>query len=133
MNIPPSSSNAEQGRMVPAPVNTAIPTLQVAQACGRAIAQATLAAAEAKGFDSQGAARFILGWLDRFGDVSGEDLVEAAKAHGFRGKDDRCFGGVFIGLQNRGQIECIRSDLPRKRGHGTSGGRLYRRVQGAPA
>jgi hypothetical protein len=52
-------------------------------------------------------------------------LVEAAKRHGFRGKDDRCFGRLFWAAIQRGELVVLRSDLPRKRGHGTSGGKLY--------
>lgn len=57
--------------------------------------------------------------------ASGEDLVDAALAAGAVPSDARAFGGVFLSLSHRGVIACIRSDLPRKRGHGTSGGRLW--------
>jgi hypothetical protein len=93
--------------------------------CGLGTRPYTPDAAESRGFDSEGARRFIVGWVRRHGEVSGEDLVEAAQEHGFRGKDARCFGGVFVAAINRGELRVIRSDLPRKRGHGTSGGRLY--------
>lgn len=62
------------------------------------------------------------------GPCSGEVLVEHCKAQGIRPvKDDRAFGGIFMSLANekKPQIRCIRSDLPRARGHGTSGGRLW--------
>lgn len=99
-----------------------------ARAEGERMAGLALEAAEERGFDSAGASRFIHGWLVRHGATSGEELVKQAKLHGYRGKDDRCFGGVFLGLQNRNLIRCIRSDLPRARGHGTSGGKLWQAI-----
>lgn len=96
-----------------------------ARAAGLEAAQRCLDASERAGFDSQGARRFIVSWIRRHGEVSGEDAVEAAKAHGFRGKDDRCFGPVFLAALRANDVYVIRSDLPRKRGHGTSGGKLY--------
>lgn len=77
------------------------------------------------GFYPEGARQFIVGWLRRHGPTSGEDLVTAATEHGYRAHDGRAFGPVFKMLVKRGLIVCLRSDLPRKRGHGTSGGRLY--------
>lgn len=99
-----------------------LPPLEVGHAAAKAC---TEAAEQRDGFDSAGAAKFIWSWVLRNGPTSGEDLVLAAKAHGFRGKDDRCFGGVFIGLVNAKKLMVLRSDLPRKRGRGTSGARLY--------
>lgn len=97
-----------------------------ARAQGEQAAEACLAKAQAvANFDSEGAAKFITGWIVRNGETSGEDLVDAAIAHGYRGHDMRCFGGVFQRLLHRNLIRVIRSDLPRRRGHGTSGGRLY--------
>lgn len=64
-------------------------------------------------------------WVKEHGPTSGEDLVDFAMAHGFRGHDMRCFGGVFSSLVRQGSLVVLRSDLPRKRGHGTSGGKLY--------
>lgn len=95
---------------------------------GERLADLCLCKAEREGFDSEGAALFITGWVRRNGPTSGEDLVDAAIAHGYRGTDLRCFGGVFQGLVNRNVLRVLRSDLPRRRGHGTSGGRLYGEV-----
>jgi hypothetical protein len=106
------------------------PPMSIARAAGEEAAERCLAKAKrVSDFDADGAGKFICSWLDRHGQMSGEDLVEAAKAHGFRGHDDRCFGGVFQRLVNHNQIRVIRSDLPRKRGNGTSGGKLYGRVR----
>ena len=57
--------------------------------------------------------------------ASGEDLVDIAIAHGARPRDMRAFGGIFQRLVREHSIRCIRSDLPRRRGHGCSGCRLY--------
>lgn len=96
-----------------------------ARTAGLEAAQRCLDASERAGFDSQGARRFIVSWCLRHGQASGEELVEAAKAHGFRGKDDRCFGPVFLAALRADELYVIRSDLPRRKGHGTSGARLY--------
>lgn len=102
----------------------ATPTPQ--REAGSVAGQACQAKAErVSDFDSKGAAEFIWSWLVRHGPASGEALVKAAKEHGYRGHDDRCFGAVFAGLARKGLITCLRSDLPRERGHGTSGGRLW--------
>ena len=55
---------------------------------------------------------------------SGEELVEVARLHA-PCKDGRAFGAIFKSLAHRGLIRCLRSDLPRKYGNGTSGGRLW--------
>jgi|SRR6185312_3128332 len=74
---------------------------------------------------SEKAAAAILAHLKAVRQASGEKLVDVAIAHGARPHDSRAFGGVFQGLARKGLIECLRSDLPRARGHGTSGGRLW--------
>lgn len=75
---------------------------------------------------AEAAKEAILAHLKAVGQASGEDLVEIAKAHGAVPENgDRAFGGIFNSLRKGGQIVCLRSDLPRKRGHGTSGGRLW--------
>lgn len=76
-------------------------------------------------FDTEGARKFIVGWLRRHGPQSGEALVQAATDHGFRPHDNRAFGAVFNKLARDKAIVCLRSDLPRERGHGTSGGKLW--------
>lgn len=74
---------------------------------------------------SETAKRAILAHLSAVGQASGEDLVDVAIAHGATPPDARAFGGIFQSLSRAKQIVCIRSDLPRKRGHGTSGGKLW--------
>lgn len=100
--------------------------LDAAHAAGMEAAEACLTKAKrVADFDAEGAGRFIVSWIVRHGATSGEELVKAANDHGFRGHDNRCFGGVFKRLASTSQIRCIRSDLPRSRGHGTSGGKLW--------
>jgi hypothetical protein len=67
----------------------------------------------------------ILEHLRAKGQCSGEELVEVARAKGAIARDGRAFGPVFQVLLRRGLIVCLRSDLPRRHGHGTSGGKLY--------
>jgi hypothetical protein len=78
-------------------------------------------------FDSEGASRFIFGELVRHGPQSGETLTDSAKAHGYRPHDDRAFGGVFMRLARRKQIRCV-GTCERRKGHGTSGGRVWEAV-----
>jgi len=100
--------------------------LRVAREQGEEAGAACLEKAErTASFDSQGAGRFIVGWLVRFGPTSGESLVKAACEHGYRPHDMRAFGPVFKRLANGNQIRALRSDLARERGNGTSGGRLW--------
>lgn len=75
---------------------------------------------------------FILEHLKNFGPTSGEDLTQACKDAGIvPANDDRAFGGIFFSLSHpkNSRIRCLRSDLPRRFGHGTSGGRLWGLVQ----
>lgn len=75
-------------------------------------------------FDSVGAGKFILGWLHRHGNVSGEALTNAAKEHGYHPHDDRAFGSVFGSLSRKGLIRCV-GFCEREKGHGTAGGRVW--------
>lgn len=116
----------------PSPFVVRAKAMTHSRAVGQRAGRKAFEAAVAGGFDAFGARAFILGWLRRHGATSGEDLVANAKACGFdpkrAGRDDRAFGAIFQGLQREGLIECLRSDLPRARGHGTSGGRLWAAV-----
>lgn len=99
-----------------------LPPREIGEACAKQCLENAEALAN---FDAEGARKFIHGWVIRHGSTSGEDLVDAAMAHGYRGHDARCFGAVFSRLVRENKLMVLRSDLPRKRGHGTSGGRLY--------
>ena len=71
------------------------------------------------------ACEHIVAYLRAHGISSGELLVDSCKLHGIRSDEDRHFGAVFRRLLDAKQIACIRSDVPRARGHGSSGGKLY--------
>lgn len=90
---------------------------EAAEAC-------TSKAEEVADFDREGCRKFMLGWLARWGDMSGEALTDAAKVHGFHPHDERAFGAVFGSLSRRGLIRCV-GFCPRQKGHGTAGGRIW--------
>jgi hypothetical protein len=98
-----------------------------ARAEGDRMAGLCLDKAEDNGFDTEAAKRVILELLRANGPTSGEDLTDACKDAGHTPEDDRAFGGVFLSLSRckPPQIVCLRSDLPRRRGHSTSGGKLW--------
>lgn len=100
-----------------------------ARAAGEAAGDACLKkAGRVADFDIEGAAQFILGYLARHGDTSGEHLVDQATAHGFRAHDARAFGPVFARLSKRGHIRCVGYCL-RTKGHAGAGGRVWGRVR----
>ena len=69
----------------------------------------------------------VLAVLAGQGDVSGEDLTNSCKAAGIVPHDDRAFGAVYAWLVRTGRIRCV-GMVARKKGHGTSGGRIWRFV-----
>ena len=76
------------------------------------------------------ASAFILAHLAANGAMSGEALTDAFKSAGIRppqGMDDRAFGPVYQRLAQANQIRVCGSTV-RRRGHGTSGGRVWERV-----
>lgn len=79
---------------------------------------------------SRRAASYMAAYLTAHGPTSGEDLVDAAIAAGYAAADGRAFGAAFRALISVHRAPVLRSDLPRRRGHGTTGGRLYGRPQG---
>jgi len=73
------------------------------------------------------ASAFILAHLEQHGPTSGEVLTDACKAAGIvppKGMDDRAFGPVYQRLAQANQIRVCGSTT-RRRGHGTSGGRVW--------
>lgn len=76
------------------------------------------------GFDGEGAGRFIVGWLRRYGPTSGEALVNAAIEHGYRPHDQRAYGGVFARLSRGKEIRAVGYCM-REKGHATGGGRIW--------
>jgi hypothetical protein len=58
--------------------------------------------------------------------IPGEELTRAMKAAGILPpKDDRAFGPVFRKAENTLHILRIVGSVPRVRGHGSAGGKLY--------
>jgi hypothetical protein len=74
----------------------------------------------------------VLRYLKKHGPTSGEDLTDMCKAEGISpdpGRDDRDFGWVYQGLSNDKLITKVPGvDVPRRRGHRTSGGNLWKAV-----
>lgn len=103
---------------------TGVPFLSPREQGLVAAAQCEAKAERVAEFDAEGARRFVLGWLARHGQQSGEQISTALMAHGFRVHDMRAYGSVFAGLARRNLIRCV-GYCARQRGHGTSGGRLW--------
>ena len=76
------------------------------------------------GFDSEGAAAFILGIVTASGPTPGEVLTDRAIAAGYKPHDARAFGPVYATLVRRGSIRCV-GFCERKKGHSTAGGRIW--------
>lgn len=75
---------------------------------------------------SELAAEFIEQYLrGREYPVSSEVITNACKRAGITPEDDRAFGGVYLRLSRRGVIE-FAGHCTRVKGHGTSGGRLWK-------
>ena len=105
------------------------PSLDQARAAGQASAeQAERRALAAVPDFSLRARRHVLAVLAGQGDVSGEDLTNSCKAAGIVPHDDRAFGAVYAWLVRTGQIRCV-GMVARKKGHGTSGGRVWRLIR----
>lgn len=58
---------------------------------------------------------------------AGEDCTNAAKAAGIRPHDDRAFGPVYAKAIRTSVIRVV-GYVPRVKGHGSAGGKLYARV-----
>lgn len=110
--------------------NGAMPaSLRTARAAGgRAMQLAADRAARDDGTFGPRAQAFVLEYLSRHGATSGEDLTDACKATGIAPKDDRAFGTVYMLLSRQGLIEPV-GFCDRRKGHGTSGGRVWRLVK----
>lgn len=68
--------------------------------------------------------------LDRLaqGPASGEELTDYVAAQGIPFADGRSLGGIYRSMKDGGLIRVVPGvDVPRKHGHGTSGGRLWER------
>lgn len=87
---------------------------------GEAAAQACAARAEREGFDAAAAGRVMLDALRLHGELTGEDLSDAALAAGHVPHDHRAFGKVIRQLSVRRQIKGV-GYAQRRKGHGTGG------------
>jgi len=99
-------------------------------AAGHAAAAACAAKAErTTAFDAGRARAAVLELLADGQARSGEQLVDHCVGLGLVPHDARAFGAVIGTLARRGQIEAV-GFVPRSKGHGTSGGRLWRLSRG---
>ena len=99
-----------------------------ARLTGEAMAQRAEDAAARIAPDFPDAARAaILEYLDQHVEASGEDITDAVKARGIVPHDDRAFGAAYAALRRAGLIAQA-GWTERRKGHGTGGARLWRRV-----
>ncbi len=73
------------------------------------------------------AREFVLDYLrhKRTGEASSEEITDACKRAGITPPDDRAFGLIYLFLARRRKI--IKAGIcPRTKGHGTSGGNIWR-------
>ena len=73
------------------------------------------------------ATNFVLHYLAHHPDgaASSEEITDACKRGGIQPPDDRAFGPVFMSLSRSGLITKT-GICQRKKGHGTSGGNIWR-------
>ena len=116
---------------MPGPMTTmeaieSLPLFAAARRAGEAAAAACQAKAAASGFDAEAARAAVLELLRAAGrPMSGEELVDRVQERGLVPHDARAFGAVFGTLARRGLIEAV-GFAARRKGHGTSGARLWR-------
>jgi hypothetical protein len=93
---------------------------------GAAAGAACLAKADrTTAFDADSARAAVLELLADGQARSGEQLVDHCQRLGIVPHDARAFGAVIGTLARRKQIEAV-GFVPRSKGHGTAGGRLWR-------
>jgi len=73
----------------------------------------------------QRALDFIVGYVRQQGEARGEDATNAAILAGIKPDDARAFGPVYKAAIKQGLIRVV-GYVPRVRGHGSMGGKLYR-------
>lgn len=76
------------------------------------------------GFQARATA-FVCAYLRHHSAAAGEDITDACRAAGICPPDDRAFGAVYQGLVRAGLIAKCGS-APRRKGHATSGGNVWR-------
>ncbi len=103
----------------------AVYTLADACRAGQMAGQLAAQKAErlAEGFTERASA-FVLGYLREHGATAGEVITDAAVLAGITAHDTRAFGPVYASLARKGLIVTVGYCM-RRRGHGTSGGRVW--------
>jgi len=71
------------------------------------------------------ALQFIVAYIRQQGEARGEDATNAAVLAGIEPPDARAFGPVYQTAIRQGLIRVV-GYVPRVRGHGSMGGKLYR-------
>jgi hypothetical protein len=105
------------------------PPLAQARAVGQVAGElAERRASRAVSDFSERAKAHILEQLGTLSEASGERLTDGCKAAGIKPPDDRAFGPVYGALVRENLIRCI-GFVPRAKGHGTAGGRVWRLVR----
>jgi hypothetical protein len=121
-------NNAVTDAMVADMDETSSPTTPVAAARALGLAAAAGAQFAAEHDDPLFGARalaFIVNHVREKGAVPGESITLAATASGIRPKKgDRAFGAIYAKALRKKYIQ-VHAYVPRIRGHGTSGGKLY--------
>lgn len=69
------------------------------------------------------ACAYALALIATRGPMSGEAIVDACRAAGFTPPDDRAFGAVFKRALREGAT--VVGYAPRRKGHGSAGGKIY--------
>jgi len=71
------------------------------------------------------ALEFIVGYIRQQGEATGESATQAAVLAGISPPDQRAFGPVYARALKEGLIRVV-GYVPRAKGHGSMGGKLYR-------
>jgi hypothetical protein len=99
--------------------------VRVARKLGAEAGDACLAKAQDKDPEfGERAYRFIVDFVREHGPVPGEAATLAAVLAGIRCHDQRAFGPVYARALREKAIQVVGS-VPRVRGHGSAGGKLY--------
>jgi hypothetical protein len=72
----------------------------------------------------QRALEFIVAYIRQQGEARGEEATLAAVLNGIKPRDQRSFGPVYKKALRLGLIRIV-GYVPRVRGHGSAGGKLY--------
>ncbi len=73
---------------------------------------------------NENARRFVLEYLSKHRQASGEDITDACLAAGIRPHDARAFGPVYMALSGR-KLIVKTGTCPRRKGHLTAGGIVW--------